>query len=290
MAYQERWAQSVVFITVPVPTDSVTLYEPVGTGFIVRAQSGRANLFYVFTAAHVVQNRPSTYIRMRNDDDQIVDIQAGDWFVHDDSRADLAVCVVGGFAHRRYHQRSLSFHLKAGRRPGFSPVQVGDEAHYIGLLAPVASMQDRMVPFVRSGTIGAMNQTNLPVDPLDSVDEFPRVDGHLLDCRGRGGFSGSPCFVHRKEIDGLRAVRKPTSKMPVIGRPPETTLKLEQRERENFLGVFVGYFPEERAPDRTSGVGIVVPQVRILELLWQEDVEADREARLKAAESERGGP
>lgn len=283
MAYQERWAQSVVFITVPVPTDSVTLYEPVGTGFMVRAQSGRASLYYTFTAAHVVQNRPATFIRLRDDDDQIVDVQAGDWFIHEDSRADLAVCVVSGFAHRRYYQRSLIFHLKAGHQPGFSPVRVGDEAHYIGLLAPVGSMKDRMVPFVRSGTIGAMNQTNIPVD---TNGEYVYADGHLLDCRGRGGFSGSPCFVHRKEIRGLKAARLP----PDPSLQTKAIQQLDQRETESFLGVFVGYFPDERAPDRTSGIGIVVPQARVMELLWQDDVEADREARLEAAKSERGGP
>ena len=61
---------------------------------------------------------------------------------------------------------------------------LGSTFQYVGLLAPL----DR--PMVRSGTIGAVDQTGVPHDSEDYG-----YTCHLADCRSYGGFSGSPCFL-----------------------------------------------------------------------------------------------
>jgi hypothetical protein len=70
---------------------------------------------------------------------------------------------------------------------------MGDPVYFIGLLAFVPEMHRTNIPMVRSGTLGAMNQRGIPMR-LSSGFQF-QVEGHLIDCRSWGGFSGSPCLI-----------------------------------------------------------------------------------------------
>lgn len=279
MAYQAKWGSSVVFITEPVTIGAVTQCDPVGTGFILKVNEGHGFFHYVVTAAHVVKKRHSTAVRFRDTDGGVFDLEAGEWAIHDDPKADLAACLVAGFERDKFGHRAMFFDPRVSRSPAYGSGRVGDEVHYIGLLDPIRSMKDRMVPFVRSGTIGAIGVENIPIS---TEGEPETVDGHLLDCRGRGGFSGSPCFMHSGEVTTSTFGRR------VRGVYPKYQ-QLEYREREQFLGVFVGYFPEARDVSRTSGVGVVVPTIRVAELLGQEELVGERAARLEAADDEESG-
>jgi hypothetical protein len=160
---------------------------------------------------------------------------------------------------------------------------LGDRVYFLGLLAlPGArGMTEKNVPMVRSGTIGAMYQDDLPVEwPDKSIRKF---QAHLIDCRSYGGFSGSPCFFQRDR--GFTGVRE--------GK--------QRRGQVTFLlGLISGHFDQfSSARIRgdladagsievpiNSGVGIVTPVEKIVEVLRMEEF-ADEWERVEREHRER---
>jgi hypothetical protein len=92
--------------------------------------------------------------------------------------------------YRIFHVPAMDFVGSQERR--FTPGP-GDDVYFAGLLGAVPSMGERGVPMTRGGMIGALYQDGVPIRLPD--DTVIHVQGHLIDCRSFGGFSGSPCFV-----------------------------------------------------------------------------------------------
>jgi hypothetical protein len=113
---------------------------------------------------------------------------------------------------------------------------------------------------VRSGTLGAIYQTRVPI--LDELhkETIEEPIAHLIDTHSVGGFSGSPVF---------------------LGIPDE-----QGGGRISFLGVLIGHFGGLLASGGSAGVAIVVPVQAVRQLLDLEVIVDDR-AKKDAAAKER---
>jgi hypothetical protein len=227
--------------------------DPTGTGFLIVAphESNRNVVHtYIVTAKHVVDSHPHTYMRFRAVDGAVHDVPLGQWEFHDSQ--DIAA-------------QEIDFHLN-DIRPVFNaytfdeaidnnPVPgdeylLGQRIYFTGLLETLRkSMGKTMIPMVRSGTIGALNQPDIPLENGTSVT------AHLIDGRSLNAFSGAPCYV--------QAV--------VLARDKDGGYFLHQHTR--LLGIVVAHFDDldKQSANRTlklnTGVVVVIPVERVRELI-----------------------
>lgn len=133
---------------------------------------------------------------------------------------------------------------------------------YIGLLAPLNRTM------VRSGTIGAPNQTGI------KFQGGWQYETHLVDCRSYGGFSGSPCFLEL-----------PVPEIEPDPHPPSFLPEGKKYGRMGWHAMFVGMFtahltdaPQEDddTPHSRYGVGLMLPAHYIIDALTTEDIVKDR--------------
>ncbi len=136
------------------------------------------------------------------------------------------------------------------------PSRPGDEIFVVGLFTSHYG-EARNIPIVRFGHISAMDE-----EPV--LTEFGYMPGYLVELKSLGGLSGSPVFV--KQI-----------------REGETNTYL--------LGVMHGHFLIENPEDAISvsgkdkptgqintGIGLVIPVKRVLDVLEQPSFEAKKRA------------
>ena len=173
---------------------------PIGTGFLVgvRPPIGtpmtRAFTVYVVTAAHVVQAESESWIRLRRISGELEDIPVTDWIFHD--RDDVAIAPLElDETHDHFDIALLpipdflprSFDWRHGERTDAFRPMLGDPVYFVGLFSPVPSLSEKNVPLVRSGTLAAIAQPDIPVRrPDNSVAHFT---AHLVDCRSYSGLS-----------------------------------------------------------------------------------------------------
>lgn len=139
-------------------------------------------------------------------------------------------------------------------------------------------MGEQNIPMVRTGSVGALYQDNIPMRLPDET--LLKVHGHLIDCQSFGGFSGSPCFV--RYLSGSEEYGEMKFVVPV-----ESTL---------LLGMVGGHFDLQASvglPEGTgnlkvpvaAGVAVVYPAEAIREVLDVEELAKERaelEAQLEA--------
>lgn len=180
----------ITMLCVDRGSGDATRIEPVGTGFFVGSNGSRPGLIHpqLVTARHIVvpalERYGKLYARI-SEGDKLVDVPIEKWVIPDAVTDDIAVAPYP-YAAKYWHTES--FLSERDAEP-----YLGDAVYFIGLLKWVPEMATSNVPMVRSGTLGAMNQSGIPVKMPDNV--VVRMHGHLIDCRAYRGFSGSPCFV-----------------------------------------------------------------------------------------------
>ena len=250
-----------------------------GTGFLVGTaadQAGEVHLHLV-TASHVVRHDEPSFMRLRRLrsavpegvrlderelDEEVVDVDLGAWHRHPaadvaisllrdtDDRWAVGVVMVDDFVDESEHEP-----------------YAGEDVFFAGLLAQVESMAERHVPMLRGGMIGALHQRAIPM--LEPGGARRLLDGHLIDCRSFGGFSGAPCFA--------RLVRPapPTPRLGLVGTETHSLL----------LGMVGGHFDHRSSVEilgdklsipTSAGVAVVYPCELIRELLDDEDLAAER--------------
>jgi hypothetical protein len=236
----------------------------------------RAFTTYLVTAAHVIRTEVETWVRVRRLDGSLEDKPIEEqWMFHDrDDVAvtpieleeyDIALLPIPDFlpSHRS---------LRHGARTFINRPMLGDQVYFAGLFAPIPAMGERNIPLVRSGTLAAMAQPDVPLRLPDGT--VLTYTAHLIDCRSYAGFSGSPCFV--------QFPREPSS--GGVGRADEET---------ELLGVISSHFDFRENADLTGeiadmgtvgvpihlGVGVVMPAESLEGLLYRDDVVDDRRRR-----------
>ena len=251
-----------------------------GTGFFVGVaipgNDAQVHL-YLVTASHVVPPYEATFVRIRRFveappdvvldegliDELVDDVPVTQWYRHPshdiaaapmvdaDDRWAISLVPMQEFVDDSDHVPSL-----------------GEPVFFAGLLAQVESMGEKHVPMLRSGTLGALHQTDIPM--MEPGGGRRRLDGHLVDCRSFGGFSGSPCFVQM-----------------VRPGPPTPRMGLSTTEQHTLLlGMVGGHFDHQATVDvegntfsvpTSAGVAVVYPSELIRELLDDGEVVEARE-------------
>lgn len=283
MALGIQYTKSVVFITGVRDPDSAALPDLRGTGFIVGAPTTDPvfGFLYVATAAHVVRQLSSTFVRLTTKSGEIEDVPVDrqSWVFHPSE--DIAVTPLS--AQPQFDISPVPTQRFVGSAElDYEPL-AGDDVYFAGLLSQVPAMGERNVPMVRKGSVGALYQDGVPVRLGD--DTVIHVRAHLIDCRSYGGFSGSPCFV--RFVSGV-------AKTPRLGLryPTESTL---------LLGMVAGHFDLDASvelPDQedkikvpvAAGVAVLQPAEMIIETLEDEDLAAIRDAENEKLATRAGEP
>ncbi len=262
MAIGESFIKTVAFVGTPVPDKRL-----VGTGFFVAVPSDQysgADHAYIVTAAHVVRTFPDTFVRLRKTDGSVDDAAIDDWHFH--PTQDVAVA--------NFPVNPHDYDVVVVPRSMFADViphrpLLGEQLYFIGLLGQVEAMGQTGTPMVRTGTLGALAQDQVPMSEPDGTTR--RMRGHLIDCRSFGGFSGAPCFMNLVRNTGR------TERMGLTFPESHPTL----------LGVLGGHFDHRttlRMPDgsgtlsapTSAGIGVVYPVEVLVESLEMDELVEER--------------
>lgn len=244
-----------------------------GTGFFVGIsweQRTDRNFVYLITAKHVILGA-----RHYSSDGQILirvntkghgfaleTVAADRWLLHpSDESADVAV-FPWPYSFTNLQCKFVEFEVFLTAQ-GIKDEGVGlaDEIFLTGLFRNHVG-ETRNLPIVRTGTIAAM-----PEEPVNT--RLGKMDAYLIEARSINGLSGSPVFVYSQRA-------RPTAQ--------------GNARVLHLLGLVHGHFdmPEEtheRASQAMApterlnvGVAIVVPALKILEVLFQPSLQALRQA------------
>lgn len=261
MALGESFVKTVVFVGTGAPERRL-----LGTGFIAAVPAGDTEADgdhpFVVTASHVVRSSTATFVTVRSHGGEIVDLTPRNWVFHPKEDVAVANIDVDPAQYDIVAVPEKMFVDKSEHKP-----VLGEDLYFVGLLGQIETMGQANTPMVRTGTLGALYQQDVPM--IEPPNTQRALQGHLIDCRSFGGFSGSPCFMH---------LMRSTGETKNFGlRYPETYSVL--------LGMVGGHFDHRTSvllPDASgklsiptsAGVGVVYPAEIIretLELALSED-------------------
>lgn len=255
--------------------------RPIGTAFLVQVPLGDEPTdgfcIYAVTARHVVQSGNPTWLRFNPSQPGAapVDVRVPEWTLHSDT--DVAAT--------RVRMDSRLAWLAVGPKDFMDywddAPMLGARVYFIGLVSQISAMANANVPMVRSGTLGRLNQRDIPVAEPDGGERLEF--GHLIDCRAYQGFSGSPCFVQgtARRMRGGQLI------------------EVVSAEETFLLGLIAAHFDAQKSVQGEqwadsvkvpihTGIGVVIPVERITELLHYEELVMDRERQKKARDEHQG--
>lgn len=249
---------------------------PRATGFFVEVPLETNKEFsarYFITAKHCVEGMEKdiksgkeVYIRLNNSNGKTFNMKVeknAKWFYHPgDSNVDVAIVAFPDFGNYDWKIVPLSMflpeeHLKNGR------IGIGDEVFITGLFSRHFG-QEKNLPIVRVGNIAMIPDEKVHVAWHDGVE----IDAYLIEARSIGGVSGSPVFF--------------------VKSPMDTQGNLTLGGFEFYLGGLIhGHWPVDESKidnemdlskekNVNMGIAIVVPAIKILEILNQEELKKMR--------------
>jgi hypothetical protein len=280
VALGKAYTKPVVFISGSTLADPEA--DPVlrGTGFLIGFRS-KVNpdqgWVYIVTAAHVVRPLVAALVRMNKPDGSVADHAIDEWFFH--PTEDIAVARLRP-PYSDYEFYAVEAKDLMGTAEPQRPPEAGADVYIAGLLRVVPAMGEQNIPMVRTGSIGALYQDNIPMRLPDGT--LIKVNGHLIDCQSFGGFSGSPCFVRYLSGSG----KTEGLELPY---PIESTLLLGMVGGHFDLQASVG-LPEGAGNLKVpvaAGVAVVYPAEAIREVLDTEELVENRTELDAQLESEK---
>jgi hypothetical protein len=249
-----------------------------GSAFFVAVglEDTEQSAVYLITAAHVINgiaaesDDQTVYLRVNMRDGkgvQLVTIEAKHWIRH--NTADVAACPL---VPRQDIADYLIYPLRSAATEQViaeEQIGVGEEVFITGLFVNHYGRQANR-PIVRVGNIALMPEEKVST-------RFGDIDAYLIEARSIGGLSGSPVFVH------LGWLRNKDGKHKFSTSPAGVFY---------LLGVMQGHW-ESAVPrhdtlaedlDRESvnmGIAIVVPALKIIELLDEPEFKTARDEMVK---------
>jgi hypothetical protein len=251
----------------------------VGTGVLVHHQG----VGYLVTARHVVEPIGDAPFlvrvnRAKSGGSNMVLGEKIKWYFHPDETVDLAAmpfaATVGRGFECLYIPETDFMSEEVCKEHG---IDVGDLCYTVGLFRYLTG-NDRNLPVVFTGNVALWNAPDIPIWN-QFKNKAEHVHGHLIQCYGLQGASGSPVFGRA----GLQF-----GPLPLNDGTEETLVAALNKKW--LLGIFQGAWflpPDEllraeigaKAGDTVPvGLGIVVPCSRLLELFESDEV---REMRSK---------
>jgi hypothetical protein len=277
MALGERYSKTVVFISGRLDEQAESSLR--GTGFLVGRRfevDPDQGHVYVATAAHVVRLLVESSIKLRLKGGGTADHQVDEWIFHPTD--DIAVARMP-LPYEPYDFLAVESKDFAGAHAEHQwEPRPGDDVYFAGLLAQVPAMGARNLPMVRTGSIGALYQDEIPMRLGGGT--VIRVQGHLIDCQSFGGFSGSPCFVRyissqgQTENFGLRYPIQSTLLLGMVGGHFDLKASVTLPDQENKVDIPVA-----------AGVAVLYPGETIRDMLDEEPFAGERgsvEAEIRA--------
>lgn len=258
-------------------------FRAIGTGFLIDLRRVPGGVYYLVTADHVAKKlKPQFAIRF-NDKSGHSHVQQSQkhykWWRHPtDKTVDAAAFPWGlrGDFSSFPITRVLTEQMRELTRIG-----IGDEIFIIGLFRKWAGRK-RVVPIIRHGHIAMIASERIP------TKNYGEALMHLVEAFSLAGMSGSPVMVRQT--------------MPVPLPPPQTVFDASIGMALGdmyLLGLLHGIFPTEVAyevkdaePGQVwhSGIAMVVPSEKILEILNQPKLLKYEKRVLKTLEKEKDKP
>ncbi len=272
----EKILSCVVFIGI----DEHGPFVPLGTGFLGYVTTDGFLFQQIVTARHVIEpiEAKRICIRINTRDGRVEHTYTlkSDWEFHPDEKVDIAVCPSHtpperyDVAHIHLERELVTPELITEETIG-----VGDDIFMAGMFTRHLGEQ-RNRPIVRTGTIAAM------ADEKVSTSRG-MVDAYLVEARSIAGLSGSPVFVHMAPLRVLPGGQVSASKGRI----------------HYFLGVMQGHYvtkdptdvasPDVEVPgDMSTGIGVVVPGEKVLEVVNLDKFKSQREAIVAKKKAETG--
>lgn len=244
-----------------------------GTGFFIVIKQENIKFVYVITAKHVIKGidqrsvNATIYLRINtlNGGYQLVDTELSDWIEHPtDSSVDTMILPFvppsDVFDYLPIPEQMIA--TESVIRD--NSIGAGDEVFLTGLFANAYGEKKNM-PIVRMGNIALIPDEKIYFNNLGFSDVY------LIESRSIGGLSGSPVFVH---LGGPRIL--PGKRM------------ILSKSRFFFLGQIhghweidtkTGYIQENEFVN--MGISIVVPAVKIMEIIYQPNLQKERDKAKK---------
>ncbi|HEX8798367.1 MAG TPA: hypothetical protein VF772_07140, partial [Terriglobales bacterium] len=249
-----------------------------GSGFVVAVPGARANShLYLVTAKHLAERMECCPIIMgfsyRDGSKALVEADDVHWYAHPTEAAAVDVAATP-FAPAQRDQLDLEpvpEHLfSSGERMGKASIGVGDEITAIGMFTRF-SYEDRHLPIVRTGNLAMLPTLRIP------VKNFEPMEAYVAEIEG---LSGSPLWV--RPTASFNAGQKD-------GGEEKQSVPLNGDTEMIFLGLLHGRWEiGERAmqglsaqytKNMTSGMSIIVPAHKILEVINQPELAAMRKKK-----------
>ena len=255
-------------------------FTPLGTGFIVVRMHEGFMFQNVITARHVIEDIDGdrVYVRanLKEGGTEIFYARKLDWRFHPNvpngHYIDVAVMPstipVDKFAIEHMKIEDMLLDDKIIREQN---IGVGDDVNIVGLFTNHYG-EDKNIPVVRSGTIAQM-----PQEPMRT--EFGFMDGYLVEARSLGGLSGSPAFVQMTPWH-----------ITSDGQP-----MMRRGKVWYFIGLMCGHWLVQNPEDAVAipagsretgnintGIGIVVPASKIMEVIDQPELKNRRDEIVEA--------
>jgi hypothetical protein len=221
-----------------------------GSGFVVSAWDQRDDnrgVMYAVTSGHVIGQAPFLRFNRKDGSPVILHFPEDRW--HRSLSHDIAVASLSGVNTRELDLFLMPADLGYTRdRARYENIGVGDDVFIIGRFLGHDG-KDRNLPTVRFGAISMM-----PIEKVVNNHTGLKEESFLVEVRSTAGYSGSPAFLYRGETLG---------------------------QDTRLLGVVWGHF-DHGAPDAktNSGMAAVTPSWALLEILYEEDVVAERQRAL----------
>ena len=255
----------------------------VGTAFCIGWRVPQVGIwaYYLVTARHVIENRvekgiQEIFVRVNTRDGAHTRVrtQADQWLFHEtDPAVDVAVTTWGILP----SFDMLCFPMEAAALPELiekEGIGLGNELFMVGLYKRHAGAA-RNIPIIRVGNIAAM-----PEEPVQT--KRGPMEAYLIEMRSISGISGSPVFVHRQAMKAGDFVISP-----------------DNQETFFLLGVMHGRWDVSKIEEimdevesneikqpLNTGIGVVVPASRIVEILQRERFVRERAELIEVVRKE----
>ena len=254
---ETKWAGTAFFVSVPL-------------------EGIEDSSVYLITAKHVIDaiQRESSdkkvYLRMnlKNAGSRLIRTPIDKWVFHpQESNVDVATL---NWAPSQETFDYLALPIKyAGTEDIIKKenIGVGDDVCLVGLFVNHFGSQ-RNLPIIRVGNIASMPEEKV------HTTKYGDIDAYLVEARSIGGLSGSPVFAY---MGDMRKIGTTTQ----LGRQGLPLLY--------WLGLMHGHFAlSETALQINTGIAIVVPTWKILEVINQEVFMKAREKVIEKAAKDAG--
>jgi hypothetical protein len=253
-----------------------------GTGFFVSIEKGGLFFVNLVTAKHVIVPIKEdsidgfAYLRVNTRDGgyKLISTKIDDWINHpSDTSVD---CMILPFAPPTDIFDYLSIPTSMFATDSViksNSIGAGDEVFMTGLFVNAYGKEKNM-PIVRIGNIALLPDEKIVIKHFGSAEVY------LIESRSIGGLSGSPAFVH---LGGTRTVNNKTmlsgSRFFFFGLVHgHWEASIEKNKTDLFISA--DEFIEEREAVN-KGIAIVIPAKKIMEIIFQERLEGDRDKAIK---------